>query len=370
MVVFTLSLAAPSIYRLLGPVLGSTMMGIVVVGVTVMIVASKQRANLQVSEAKLKIHSAVYGTGPHDDVDVKNRVHLAATDALVVSVDNNTLGCDPAPGRTKRLKVNYSYGNDAVWTAERWEYSRMILPEDKQFVERTAAEYELKRKSDLEKQRKELESEVEKQRAQAEENFTKFNNEVHEKQNALARERQAIAERDQAMVRAKALEVQEDYDPSGGLLEAGRAAGAIKDAPQLLVEYKRVNSQEQLTLVNDGPITLKDLRVGPVLWSNAFRRELNLHSAVGPIRAAQHVDCRFAVFEQNEGGGHVISGLSSVMREMARKGCEANAEVTAYYEDMSGRRFSRRFVLAIDPWDHIVWNPDPVRREPDASAAP
>src|SRR5229473_114563 len=68
---------------------------------------------------KLRIHSAVYGTGPMNDVDVLEITQKRGTDGLVVSVDNNTLGCDPAPGLSKRLEVHYSYSTSAVWTVSR-----------------------------------------------------------------------------------------------------------------------------------------------------------------------------------------------------------------------------------------------------------
>jgi len=94
------------------------------------------------ASSKLKIHSAFYGTGPLDDVDVVERLRHYKPSGLIILVDNNTLGCDPAPNRPKRLRVAYSYLNDATWEIYRPEYSRLVLPEDKEFIERTAAEYE------------------------------------------------------------------------------------------------------------------------------------------------------------------------------------------------------------------------------------
>lgn len=82
--------------------------------------------------SKLKIHSAYYGTGPIDDRDVADRLRNAVHDGLVLPVDNNTLGCDPAPNNpNKRLRVVYSYQNDAVFETSRPEHSRLILPEEK-----------------------------------------------------------------------------------------------------------------------------------------------------------------------------------------------------------------------------------------------
>src|ERR1019366_5122339 len=64
--------------------------------------------------SKLGIHSAVYGTGPTDDVLVTHRLRTTARDALVVPVYNNLVPSDPAIGKKKRLVVEYSYGNPSV----------------------------------------------------------------------------------------------------------------------------------------------------------------------------------------------------------------------------------------------------------------
>lgn len=80
--------------------------------------------------SKLIIHSALYGNGPTNDRNVTDRLESAARDALVIPVDNNFLGCDPAPNQEKRLLVEYSYGNQTKFTVSQPEYSRLVLPED------------------------------------------------------------------------------------------------------------------------------------------------------------------------------------------------------------------------------------------------
>jgi len=79
---------------------------------------------------KLLIHSAFYGTGEFDDQEVTERLQAAARDAMVIPVNNNFLGCDPAPNRPKRLRVEYSYGTPAKFEISRPEHSRIVLPED------------------------------------------------------------------------------------------------------------------------------------------------------------------------------------------------------------------------------------------------
>jgi hypothetical protein len=60
---------------------------------------------------------------------------------------------DPAPNKLKRLEVSYSYGNQKVLTCGRDEHTLMVLPEDREHIERTVGEYEKKRLFDLEKLR-------------------------------------------------------------------------------------------------------------------------------------------------------------------------------------------------------------------------
>jgi hypothetical protein len=94
---------------------------------------TRAKANT-LEQKKLTIRSAFYGTGPLDEREVTERLSMAATDALVVPVDNNFLGCDPAPMKTKRLRVEYSYGNLSVLQATRWEGGRLVLPEDSEIA--------------------------------------------------------------------------------------------------------------------------------------------------------------------------------------------------------------------------------------------
>lgn len=95
---------------------------------------------------KLIIHSAVYGTGPIDDVPITERLRTSVRDALVVPVDNNLVPRDPAIGKVKRLAVEYSYGNPSIQQASRLEGERLVLPEDSE-IQRLRGEIEqLKRK--------------------------------------------------------------------------------------------------------------------------------------------------------------------------------------------------------------------------------
>ena len=97
---------------------------------------------VKTADSKLVIHSAVYGTGAFDDQDVIERLQATLRDALVVPVNNNVLGCDPAPMKIKRLQVEYSYGGPSILKASRAEGGRLVLPEDSE-IQRLAAEVEV-----------------------------------------------------------------------------------------------------------------------------------------------------------------------------------------------------------------------------------
>jgi hypothetical protein len=79
---------------------------------------------------KLVIHSALFGTGPADDVSVLEKLNATPRDALVIPADNSLVPQDPAPNKVKRLHVEYSYGNSAISKATRQEGGRLVLPED------------------------------------------------------------------------------------------------------------------------------------------------------------------------------------------------------------------------------------------------
>jgi hypothetical protein len=80
--------------------------------------------------SRLVIHSAVYGAGPANDMDVAEILRRQTKDALAVQISNDLFGRDPAPNLPKRLRVEYSYGNPHVLTVERPEATRLVLPED------------------------------------------------------------------------------------------------------------------------------------------------------------------------------------------------------------------------------------------------
>lgn len=83
-------------------------------------------------KSKLVIHSAVYGTGPANDADVRAKLVKAPADALIAPITNEFLGCDPAPRKVKRLRVTYSYQTPDKHTIDRPEDGYLFLPPDPQ----------------------------------------------------------------------------------------------------------------------------------------------------------------------------------------------------------------------------------------------
>ena len=119
-------------------------------------------AQYAASQSKLKIHSASWGSASSRQ-PVLDAVDRQPKDGLVLGVSNEVLGCDPAWGNdNKYIEVEYSYGDGPMQKVSRRQGRLLILPEDRQSIEETAAEYERKRVSDLEAQAAELIAEIDK----------------------------------------------------------------------------------------------------------------------------------------------------------------------------------------------------------------
>lgn len=91
---------------------------------------ASMKVTSQPAFGKLKIHSAIYGTGPDTDIDVTDKLQGMVQDGLAVSVANDLAPRDPHFGVVKQLTVEYSYGNPSRSRVTRPEGSRLVLPED------------------------------------------------------------------------------------------------------------------------------------------------------------------------------------------------------------------------------------------------
>ena len=107
--------------------------------------AELQAKEASVTPSKLSIHSAFYGLGDSNDLDVTETLRsMIPVDALAVRINNNLIvGCaDPAPNQRKTLTVAYSYGNDKNIQFSRPEFSLLVLPRDRELIEETAGAYQ------------------------------------------------------------------------------------------------------------------------------------------------------------------------------------------------------------------------------------
>ena len=255
----------------------------------------------------MKILTAHYGTGLENDVSVLEAVNRYPKDGLAIPVSNDVLGCDPAFGDpNKRLEVEYSYDGTRPVKVSRREGTRLLLPEDSW-----------------------LKGENNRLRTEAD----KLLREVDRLKSALSSPATAIDE--------------------------GRAI-LLKNAPRLWVQYKAATKNptqmEALVFSKDGNSPVRNIQVGPLTWNVAETRPISLHNVIGVLRS-EPIECRFTALEQVGNTQHVFE-LPELMREMMRKfDITAQPLVDVSYDDMDGTAFTQTFILSIDPYNRIVWEP-------------
>ena len=135
------------------------------------------------------------------------------------------------------------------------------------------------------------------------------------------------------------------------------------NAPTLWVDYKPKGTTaleaESLIFRKEGP-HIKTIQPGPLIWTVRELRPINLLSVIGPLRT-EPVECKFTAFEQR-GDTQMLKELPELLREMMGKfGNDVHPSIEIYYEDYGGNWFYRTFILLIDPWGKIVWEPGPVQ---------
>jgi hypothetical protein len=125
---------------------------------------SSAKMNVHSDSSNLVIHSAIYQASNGEPYDVTEFLrHVNTGDSLVFQIENhnfvfgkrNYVPKDPAPFLPKSLKVQYSYGQGPIFSVERPEHSRLVLPEDtflksqESLNEETVRRLEAQHKSDL-----------------------------------------------------------------------------------------------------------------------------------------------------------------------------------------------------------------------------
>jgi hypothetical protein len=77
----------------------------------------------------LVIHTARYGISASTDVDVVDVLRrLIRKNRIDTQVTNDVMGCDPAKGHRKRVRVTYSVGGGPQELREVVEKDRLLLP--------------------------------------------------------------------------------------------------------------------------------------------------------------------------------------------------------------------------------------------------
>jgi len=111
------------------------------------------------TNSKLRIHSAFYGVGNHNDIDLRDSLQkLVPKDGLAITVDNNLITgiADPAPNQPKHLKVGYSFGGPDVISLVVQEHSMLVLPTDVDREREIGKHYDLAREKAVESAVKDL----------------------------------------------------------------------------------------------------------------------------------------------------------------------------------------------------------------------
>ena len=142
---------------------------------------------------------------------------------------------------------------------------------------------------------------------------------------------------------------------------------ALSRVPKLWVEYKPAEAGaadpekwQSLTFSKEGETAVRTIQVGPLVWTIQESFPVELHNVIGPLRD-RPVESKFSVREQ-VGPVSRRYELPDLFRTMmAKHNPQAQPSSEILYEDFDGNWFSRRFVLAIDPFDRVVWEPSPVQ---------
>jgi hypothetical protein len=182
----------------------------------------------------------------------------------------------------------------------------------------------------------------------------------HSRESAeLQEERESQIER---ILRAEIDNLKKELEPARQKAARERESIAmLSKAPKLWIDFKprsRAEGEvEKLVFSKEGESGIRIINVGPLVWTVNTIRPITLFNVVGTIRDAP-VECKFTACEVK---GNLTTNLylPDLIREMTQQyGIEAQPRVAVEYEDMDGRAYSRRFVLSIDPYDRIDWEPE------------
>jgi len=207
---------------------------------------------------------------------------------------------------------------------------------------------------------KAIEKRLEEETEKAKTYFHDYNEEVQSHQETKAKEREANTYREQTLREVERLkaELAAGVPPMAGIDDA--KATLVRNAPRLWVEYRSATknppNMEVLIFSKDGNSAIRNIEVGPLVWNFTETRPISLHNVIGVLRS-DPIECKFTAYEQ-DGKMQRVYELAELMREMMKRfGVAAQPSVEVLYADMEENGFSQTFVLSIDPYNRIVWEP-------------
>jgi hypothetical protein len=131
--------------------------------------------------------------------------------------------------------------------------------------------------------------------------------------------------------------------------------GALKDAPQLLVEYKEVNQKEILECSNDSDSTAYRINVNPLVVEEDLPFHLN--HAVPTLQSKHKHECEMSISRIEAGNQSHYEPLSEFIRTANPK---ARTTVVVDYENANAKGFSRPFQLTRFADGRVIWQPGKI----------
>ena len=137
--------------------------------------------------------------------------------------------------------------------------------------------------------------------------------------------------------------------------------GYIKysEVPQLLIRYVVRDGREYFIFRNDGHVSLQRISIGPLFMSGFDLQNQNNSASktieiiclnvLGALSPGEEAESGIVVSEN-----HTIQPLPAFLRGFLRIDWTIDYSITAKYEDMQGRQFSRMFIVAIDSHDKVA----------------
>jgi hypothetical protein len=126
----------------------------------------------------------------------------------------------------------------------------------------------------------------------------------------------------------------------------------IAGAPRLLIRYTS-QGNGKVTFINDGPGSMVNLKLGPLMWGES--RRLRIEGSVGVLLPGTTREKDMSIETRPPG---TWGELCDYMRESTPN--DAQHKVTVTYQDSNGTIFARDFLLTSQIDGTVEWKPGPV----------